>query len=144
MRLLLRRLDTLIGRRPEVLVAAPLAAFILFSVIVFAACPTTPPNLSPAGATAFNKTRVVKALDLVRDTAILANAQTPPVLSTDDTRLVVQFHEATVKTLQATDQGWQAAVSTAVTEFSKTLTPAQQHVIAPYLVLLQTLIAGLS
>jgi predicted Zn-dependent protease len=142
---MLRRLNRLIDRRPEVLPFAPLVAFLLFSsVIVFTACPTTPPNLSPAGATAFNKTRVVKALDLVRDTAILANAQTPPVLSTDDTRLVVQFHEATVKTLQATDQGWQAAVSTAVTEFSKTLTPAQQHVIAPYLVLLQTLIAGLS
>jgi len=107
-------------------------------------CASAPVNLSPAGATAFNKTRVVKALDLVRDTAIAANAQTPPLLSTDETRQIVTFHEATLKTLQATDEGWQAAVSTAVTEFAKTLSSAQQKVLAPYLTLLQTLIAGIS
>jgi hypothetical protein len=123
---------------------ASTAAALLVAMLVFAACPTTPPNLSPAGATAFNKTRVVKALDLVRDTAILANAQTPPVLSTDDTRLVVQFHEATIRTIQASDVNWQTAVSAAIDGFSKTLTAAQRGVIGPYIVLVNTLLAGIS
>ncbi len=117
---------------------------LLLTIATEVGCLHTPPNLSPAGATAFNKTRVIKALDLIRDTAISANAQTPSVLSTDDTRLVVQFHEATLRTIQASDVNWQTAVSTAIDGFSKTLTAAQRSVIGPYITLVNTLLQGLS
>ena len=46
-----------------------------------------PAGLSAAGVVAFNQTRLVKALDVIRDTAISANAQPKPLISTDETRM---------------------------------------------------------
>jgi hypothetical protein len=101
-----------------------------------------PAGLSAPGVLAFNQTRAVKAIDLIRDTAIAANAQTPPVMSTNSTRLVVQFHEATVKTINAAGTGWANEVKTAADNFIKTLPTTDQAIIQPYITLLDTLLGS--
>lgn len=110
-------------------------------LILLSGCAHAPPSLSPAGVQAFNITRVVKGLDTLRDVAISANAQTPPLLSTDTTRNVVRYHQATLKTMQTIGTGWQAEVRAGLDALAQTLPPRELSVLAPYLVLLKTLLA---
>lgn len=109
-------------------------------------CTHPPPTLSPVAQTAFTNTRVIKALDLLRDTAIAANAQTPPVLSTATTRKIVTAHEATLKIINTAGSGWQAAVRTILDELAKdvALLPAELAVITPYVSMIKNLIAGIA
>lgn len=109
-------------------------------------CNHAPPTLSPVAQTAFTNTRVIKALDLLRDTAIAANAQTPPVLSTATTRKIVTAHEATLKIINAAGSGWQSAVTAMLTELvrDQALLPAELAVITPYVSMIKTLIAGIA
>ena len=109
-------------------------------VLALAGCAKAPPTLSPAGVAAFNATRVVKALDLVRDTAIAANAQTPPLVSTANTRIVVNVYESAVRTIAAAPNGWKAIVSKALDELPNQL-GAEYSQIEPYVNLVKTLIA---
>lgn len=97
------------------------------------ACNHAPPNLSPAAAKNFTNARVIKALDLVRDTAINANAQTPPLLSTSATRKIVNFHKFALKTIDASQSGWQSAVSVALFQLRSdpSLLPAELAVLQP-------------
>ena len=73
-------------------------------------CTTPPPTLSPDAKAAFYATRVVKVLDIVRDAAIAANEQTPPLLTTNDPRNVVLWHKTSVQTIQAIPSGWRPTV----------------------------------
>lgn len=107
-------------------------------------CAAAPPNLTPASVDDFHKTQAIKALDQIRDIAIAANATTPPQMATASTRLVVSFHEATVKTIQAAGSGWPATIQVAVDNFAKGLPPADATVIAPYVALIDALLKGLS
>jgi|HubBroStandDraft_2_1064218.scaffolds.fasta_scaffold33720_2 hypothetical protein len=103
-----------------------------------------PPTLAPASIDDFHKTQAIQALDQIRNIAIAANATTPPQMSTASTRLVVSFHEATVKTIQAAGSGWPATIETAVDNFAKGLPAADATVIAPYVALIDALLKGLS
>lgn len=98
------------------------------------ACNHAPPNLSPAAAKNFNNTRVIKSLDLLRDAAITANAQTPPLLSTATTRKVVNFHRFALKTIDASQDGWRAGVSVALFQLMSdpSLLPAEAQELQKY------------
>jgi len=109
-------------------------------ILLTAGCATTPPNLTPAASLAFTNTRVIKGLDLLRDTAIDAQAQTPPLLSEATTRKVVEYHESALKTIHAVSSGWQATVAIGLEETVKNLPAAEQQVLAPYVALVQALI----
>lgn len=109
-------------------------------VLALASCAKAPPTLSPTGVAAYNATRVVKALDVLRDAAIAANAQAQPLLSTANTRLVVNYHESAVKTIGAIPNGWKAIVEQGLTELQVQL-GAEYAQIAPYVNLVKTLIA---
>jgi hypothetical protein len=113
---------------------------LIAALLVSSACVKAPPTLTPAGVAAFNGTRVVKALDVLRDSAIAANAQVPPLLSTATTRKVVTYHESALKTIQAAPSGWVPTVQAGLTEVGKDLPPAEQQQLGPYLALVQTLI----
>lgn len=119
--------------------------FVLIALLlVTSACVKAPPTLSPAGIAAFNGTRVVKALDILRDVAVDANAQVPPLLSTATTRKVVTYHESALKTIQAAPSGWVPVVQTGLTEVLKDVPPVEQRQLAPYVSLVKTLIAEVS
>lgn len=115
-----------------------LSLIVLFSLLF--ACAKAPPNLTPEANAAFKGTQAVKALDLLRDTAISANAQVPPVLSEAITRKVVLYHQSTVKVIQAAPTGWKATVGTGLDELLSNLTPSERAVLAPYVTLIKTVI----
>src|SRR5678809_417129 len=101
-------------------------------------CTHTPPNLSPSGKAAFQKTQVLKALDLLRDIAI--DAEAAGVLKTADARKVVTYHRSTVTSMQAADLGWTAAVGQCLDELVANLPPDARERIAPYVTLLKTVL----
>jgi hypothetical protein len=114
----------------------------LLALVLMLGCAKPPPNLTPEATAAFHATRVVKALDLVMDTAIAAEAQTPKVLSTAHTRTVVEFHQMAVRAIHAVPGGWKPTVSAALNELQAKLGPEYAQ-IAPYVNLVKTLIASL-
>jgi hypothetical protein len=126
------------------------AVWMLFIVTVVSttsqvACTHAPPTLSPVAQQQFNNTRVVKALDLIRDTAIDANAQVPPLMSTNATRIVVTFHRSALVTINASTSGWKATVLQSLDELvkDKALLPTEVQRITPYVALAKTLIGAL-
>jgi hypothetical protein len=112
----------------ELLVAAP-------------SCAKAPPDLTPEASVAFKGTQVVKALDLLRDTSVTANAQVPPVLSEDVTRKVVLYHQSTVKIIQASPSGWVTAAQQGLDELTKNLSASDKATLVPYVTLVKTVLA---
>jgi hypothetical protein len=99
-----------------------------------------PPTLSPAASLAFQNTQVIKALDQLRDIAIAANAQTPPLVSTEDTRKVVTYHESALRIIDANRSGWKSAVQTGLDELVKGLPPPTATRLTPYTDLIKTVL----
>ena len=97
-------------------------------------CASAPASLSPTAQADYKKTQVIKVLDLLRDAAIAANGQTPPLLSTATTRKVVEVHKTALLTIQGSDTGWAAAVGAALAQLSRdpTWLPSEAQKFAPY------------
>jgi len=108
--------------------------------VALGACAKAPPTLTPVGAAAYHATQVVKALDVLRDAAIDAEAQTPKLISTDNTRKVINFHEAAVKAIQASPGGWKPTVLAALDQLQHDILPAEWNRILPYVSLVKSLI----
>ena len=115
---------------------------ILILALAGSACASAPPLASPVATADFRNTQVIQGLDQLRDIAINANAQNPPLLSTATTRKVVQAHEAALKTIHAMANGWQATVLAGLDGVVVTLTPSEQAILAPYIALVKTIIQG--
>lgn len=113
----------------------------LLTFAPLAGCAKAPPTLSPDASAAFQKTRVLKGLDVLRDFAIDAEAATPQVLPTATTRKVVQYHQASLKIMQATDTGWVAAVGASLDALVEQLSPPERQKVAPYVALVKTVLA---
>lgn len=109
-------------------------------LIAAAGCAKAPQTLSPSGAAAFNALRVVRVLDLVRDTAIDAHAQTPPLIATEHTRIIVRWHAAALKTIAAVPDGWKATVLAGLVTLERDLPPDVWAKIALYITLARTVI----
>ena len=109
--------------------------------VLWAGCAPPPPNLTPEATQAFKATRVVKALDILRDAAIDANAQTPPLMPEATTRRVVLYHQSSVKIIQATAEGWVPAVLAGLTELEVNLPPSERSLLGPYIALVKTILS---
>jgi hypothetical protein len=108
---------------------------IIWLPLVFAlGCVHAPATLTPQGTADFNATQVIKTLDLLRDAAINANAQTPPLLTTPTTRKIVNFHALALKTIDASRSGWKPAVSVALFQLmaDPSLLPTEVQFLQPY------------
>ena len=116
-------------------------ALILVLCLASLGCASAPPNLSPAGHAAFINTRVIKSLDLLRDTAVEGNAQQPPAISTPTTRTIVRYHEATLKIIHAAWTGWKPAVLAGLDELLINVPSAEQKILTPYVALTKTILA---
>ena len=101
-------------------------------------CTHPPPSLSAAGQLDFNKTRVLKALDLVRDTAI--DAEAAHLIPTDDTRQIVTWHKSAVSVVDVAGTGWKVTVTTTIDQTVSHLSSTAQTKLAPYVALLKALI----
>ena len=113
---------------------------LLVFCVWLAACASAPSQLSPIGRSAFYTMRVVRSLDMVRDIAISANAQTPPLLSTAVTRQVVEYHRSALLTMKQAPEGWKAVVSTGLEQLSTKLLPDDLKQLKPYLDLTRVLL----
>jgi hypothetical protein len=129
--------------RPNKL-AIVFCVFFALGVALDQGCAHTPPNLSPAGATAFQSHQIQNALDTIRDVAIDANATTPPLLDTATTRKVVAWHQSAITVLHARGVGWVSALTTSLDELQKQLPAAERKTLAPYLALAKTILAEVS
>ena len=118
-------------------------AFVAVAVTAQAGCATaanTPAtvNLSPTGLDEYNKTRAIKALDIIRDAAI--DGEKVGVFAHADTVNVVTYHKSIVQVITASGAGWKATVQTALNEMVKHLTPAGQAKVAPYVPLVTAIL----
>lgn len=113
---------------------------LVLMLTLVSACVPPPVTLSPVGAADFNKTRVIKSLDVLRDIAVDANALVPPLIQTATTRKVVVFHRSALVLIDA-GPGWKSKVLTALDEVTKDLPPPEVRLIAPYVQLSKILIA---
>jgi hypothetical protein len=91
-----------------------LSMLVAAMLLPLSGCDKQPPDLTPEAKIAFQATRVVKVLDVVRDAAIAANDLVPPVISTNDTRTVVLWHKVAVQTIAATPGGWKPTVKASI------------------------------
>ncbi len=116
---------------------------LMLVVLLFSgACAPPPPTLTPPGRVAFQVTRVVKALDTLRDIALNANAQIPPLVSDVTAGKIVRYHQATLTTLQTqVDQNnWKATASSGLKAITATFSVDEQHTLQPYVTLVQVVL----
>ncbi len=113
--------------------------YLLALVLVgfMAGCASAPPTLSTAAQGDFNRTRVVKSIDIVRDAAV--DAEAAHVISTDDARQVVIWHKSAVNVVAASSTGWKDALTTTLDEALKNR-PTLQAKMAPYVALFKALL----
>ena len=116
---------------------------IVFAIVFLSACASNaPPNLSPQAAQAWRGTRVIHVLDVFRDAAIDANAQTPPLLSTDLTRSIVKFHAASLEIVKNGPTGWIEMLRLGLREVQKRLTGRERELLDPYVTLVLAVLGG--
>lgn len=127
---------------------AAVVALALFAVPATFAVSTTScasaPLASPAANLAMKKLQVVHALDAIRDLAIDANKQQPPLVDVETTRQIVTFHQSALLVIQASESGWQAALGALVDEAAKNLPDKDKAKFGPYFTLASTLVKGLT
>ena len=80
-------------------------------------------------------------LGVLQDFAIAAEAQTPKLLSTDNTRKVVNFVGSAAKTIDAVPAGWKPTVMAGLVQLQADLPPPDWARVAPYVQLIKVLIA---
>jgi hypothetical protein len=103
-------------------------------------CAKAPPSLGPVAAQDFQKTRVIKGLDLLRDFAIDGEAATPKVVSTATTRQIVTYHQSALKILDAAGSDWKAVVGTSLDALVPALPEKDRPKVAPYVALVKGLL----
>lgn len=105
--------------------------------------PQTDPtrNLSAQGKAAYQAKKVVAALDALRDVAVSAEAQNPKLISTENTRKVVNYHTAALKILSATPEGWKATVTKGLDEVLGQLSEKERSQVEPFANLAKALLA---
>jgi len=92
--------------------AAPILAACMVAMAAISCADKTPPGLTPDAQIAFQATRVVKSLDVLRDAAIAGHDLGK--LSEGDTREVVTWHKTVVQVIQITPNGWKAVVQQSI------------------------------
>src|SRR6266550_45349 len=90
----------------KIVVLLIICAVSMQALVQSACAAKAPPSLSPEATTAWYGTRVIKALDLLRDSATSAEAAHPQLLSTETTRRIVLYHRAALQTIHDAPAGW--------------------------------------
>lgn len=124
----------------------------LAAVLILLACvscgsnpnPQTDPtrNLSAQGKAAYQTTKVVKALDVLRDVAAEAEKQNPKLLSPASALKVIAYHKQVVTTMGAVPDGWKTVAEKGLDQLKTDLTPQEWAQIEPFANLLKTLYAA--
>lgn len=102
-------------------VAKLLIPFVMFGALSQAACRPPASIETEPGRQAWYASQVLQRVAEVQDLVIRLNSTTPPVLSTNTTRIVVQFCVSSAKVLKAMPEGWAKVVLAAFNEFKMKL-----------------------
>jgi hypothetical protein len=114
-----------------------------FCLVSFTGCGAVPPpTLTPQAKVAYQARRVLDVLRVVRDVAIDAEAQTPKLISTADTRKILNWHESLVKAIDAAPDGARATVAASLTDLQKDIAPSAWARLAPYVALVRSVMEG--
>jgi hypothetical protein len=132
-------MDMISGRTISVVMGIWLSVMVALFV-TSPACTKAPPQLGPVAAQDFQKTRVIKALDVFRDFAIDGEAAKPQAISTETARKIVTYHQATLKILDAAGSDWRSLVATSLDALTPTLPEKDRPKVAPYVALVKALL----
>jgi len=125
-----------------VLVGLPITLLTLSTPACASLSVNHPPlGLSPQAREAWYATRVIQALDLLRDTAIDANAQTPPLIATATTRKIVVYHRSAITFIHEIPGGWKATVVAGIVEIEDNLSLKEYQLLSPYTRLVKAALA---
>ena len=110
----------------------------VYGGIAFVACATptsvagrSTADLTAPGIRALHATEVVKALDIIRDTAIDGEAAGVVPLAT--AKAVVTWHTAALRAIAATPNGWKASMLAGLEALKTALPAADAAVFIPYI-----------
>lgn len=119
---------------------------VLVSGALVAGCSRNPdPTLSPAAQLATTNGRVVHALDLTRDAALIfTNDAGTGQLPMPIARRLVQTHESALKLIEVRSDGYVQVIQTSLAEVMKQLPPNLNRTLAPYFALASTLLGVLT
>lgn len=97
-------------------VAKLLIPFVIFGALSTAACKPPASIQTEPGRQAWYASQVLQRVQEVQNIAIRLNATTPPTLSTNTTRIIVQFCVSSAKVLKEMPEGWAKVVLAAFNE----------------------------
>ena len=116
---------------------------LFFALIGAPACGTgyrPPPTLSPKAQVEWQGTRIIHAIDAVRDLAQDGTKTTPPVISEATATKVTVWHRAAIITIHDAPAGWAHTVDTGLSQLIASLPPTEKQQLAVYLTLAQTVL----
>lgn len=97
-----------------------------------------PPTLSAQATTAWYGTRVIRVMDLLRDTAIDAAKTKPKPLVSHQTMIqVVTWHRTAIDIVHASPLGWQRAVLAALDGLKNQVQAEDKPMLAMYIALVE-------
>jgi hypothetical protein len=120
--------------------AVPIAFALLLGALLQSGCVPPPPGLSPQARQMWQGTRVIHDLDVVRDIAIDANKQIPPLLSEASTRQVVLTHKTAITIIHELPAGWQQMVLAGLDGLEQQVPKREYEQIAPYVAIARAIL----
>lgn len=121
----------------------PLSAIV--ATLLIAACVKPNPDLTPDAQLASLNGRIVNALDLVRDGALIfTNEANTGQLPLPIAKHLVQTHESALKLIEVRSEGYVQIIQTSLAEVARQLPPPLNATLAPYFSLASTLLGMLS
>jgi hypothetical protein len=118
-----------------------LPMLVLCLVLFTPACAqNAPPNLSPQAVVAWQATKVIHALDIVRDIAVDASNTTPPLVAHDTMLKIVAWHKTAITVAHDSPSGWAQTIKTSLMSTRTLLTPAEHKQLDIYFSLAVTLL----
>jgi hypothetical protein len=107
---------------------------VLCALLVLApGCAKPPIYLSAQAQAAWRGTRIIHALDVIRDIAIDANASDPPLLNEATTRQVVLVHKSLITIVHEQPAGWQGMVLAGLDGLESLLPAGDMSRLLPYI-----------
>jgi hypothetical protein len=112
----------------------------LLTILPQGGCTKAPPNLSPQATTAWYGTRVIRAMDLLRDTAVDAEKARPQLVSTQTMLQVVRWHRSTLQIVHLAPLGWQRVVMASLDGLEQQIQAEDKPHLVSYINLVRTVL----
>jgi hypothetical protein len=113
---------------------------VAFALVTVGCASQVPPHLSPQAVAAWKGTKVIHAIDAIRDLAQDGASTSPPLISVSTATAITAWHKAALVTIHEAPYGWPQMVDVGLTQLAATLPPKEKQQLGPYLALAQTVL----